>query len=71
VNARDERVAGDTPLGGCAKSGSYELVKRLLDAGADPAIRGWMSLTAVDRARKRTDGGKVLRLLEDVLKHKD
>ena len=40
VDAHDERVIGDTPLGECAGSCSYELAKRLVDAGADPTILG-------------------------------
>jgi ankyrin repeat protein len=66
VNAHDERVIGDTPLGECAASCSLEMAKRLIDAGADPTIPGWMMLTAVDRARdrKRADGRQVLALLE-------
>jgi ankyrin repeat protein len=66
VNAHDERVIGDTPLGDCAESCSLEMAKRLIDAGADPTIPGWMMLTAVDRVRnrKRADGRQVLALLE-------
>jgi ankyrin repeat protein len=66
VNARDEHRIGDTPLGEYAGSCSYEMVKRLVDAGADPTIPGWMMLTALDRARdrKRPDARQVLKLLE-------
>lgn len=65
VNAHDERRIGETPLGDCAGSCSYEMAKRLVEAGADPTIPGWMMLTAIDRAseRKRPDGKATLRLL--------
>lgn len=56
VNAHDERVIGNTPLSDNIEECSYEMVQRLVDAGADPTIPGWMQLTALDRARKRTDG---------------
>jgi len=65
VNARDDRRAGDTPLGQSAGSCSYAMAKKLMDAGADPAVPGWMQLTAIDRAKKREDeeGRNVLRHL--------
>ncbi len=65
VNARDERRAGDTPLGQSADSCSCAMAKKLMDAGADPAIPGWMQLTPIDRAKRREDeeGRKVLQLL--------
>ena len=66
VNARDDRLIGDTPLAEYAGSCSYAMAKRLIDAGADPTIPGWMMLTALDRARdrKRADGRAVLALLQ-------
>jgi len=72
VNARDERVIGDTPLGEYAGSCSVEMAKRLVDAGADPTIAGWMRLTALDKAaeRKRADGKQVLRLLEEAARER-
>jgi ankyrin repeat protein len=65
VNARHEPSIGDTPLGEVAGSCSYELARLLLAAGADPTIRGWMQLNALDRAkgRKRGDGPRVYALL--------
>jgi len=70
VNAHDERQIGDTPLGDNAENCSYEMAKRLIDAGADPTIPGWMRLTALDRAerRKRSDGQAVLKLLREAVK---
>jgi len=64
VNAHDDRVIGNTPLADVSETCSCEMAQRLLNAGADPTIRGWMSLSAIDRARKRTDDQRVLRLLE-------
>jgi len=31
VNANDERVIGNTPLGDCVATASYEMIQRLLD----------------------------------------
>lgn len=44
VNAHDERVIGNTPLREVADSCCFEVAKILIDAGADPTIRGWMQL---------------------------
>ncbi len=65
VNAHDERVIGETPLGQVAGSCSLRMARLLVDAGADPTIPGWMQLTALDRAkdRKRGDGPQVYDLL--------
>jgi ankyrin repeat protein len=66
VNAHDERVIGNTPLGEVAGSCSFEVAKILVDAGADPTIPGWMQLTALHKAseRKKPDGQRVRQLLE-------
>jgi len=56
VNAHDERWIGNTPLSDNAQVCSFEIAKRLISAGADPTIPGWMQLNAIDRAAKRTDG---------------
>ena len=66
VNAHDERTIGNTPLGDCAGECTYEMAKVLIDAGADPTIRGWMQINALDRARQRKDANarKIIRLLE-------
>jgi ankyrin repeat protein len=65
VNAHDERVIGDTPLGEVAGNCTLRMARLLVDAGADPTIPGWMQLTALDRAkeRKRGDGPQVDDLL--------
>jgi ankyrin repeat protein len=55
VNAHDEARSGDTALHDAASSGTYEMVKLLMDAGADPTIEGWMRLTPLDKASSRTD----------------
>lgn len=65
VNARHESSIGNTPLGEVAGTCSLRIAKLLVEAGADPAIPGWMQLTALHRARerKRGDGPMVYDLL--------
>jgi ankyrin repeat protein len=65
VNAHHEPTIGNTPLGEIAGSCSFRIAKLLVDSGADPTIRGWMQLNAVDRAerRKQGDGEAVYQLL--------
>ena len=65
VNAHYEPRICETPLGEIASNCSYEMAKLLIDAGANPTIRGWMQLSAIDRAseRKKTEGAKVYGLL--------
>jgi ankyrin repeat protein len=67
VNAHDERVIGNTPLGDNARECTYEMAKILIDAGADPTIRGWMQLNALDRVRERKNAStcEIVRLLEE------
>jgi ankyrin repeat protein len=66
VDAHDERTIGNTPLGDVAGNCSYEVAERLVAAGADPTVQGWMRLSALDRARKRKrpEGVRVRKLLE-------
>ncbi len=66
VNAHDERVIGNTPLNDAADGCTLRMARLLVDAGADPAIPGWMQLTALYRAsnRKDQDGPAVRELLE-------
>lgn len=65
VNAADVRTIGNTPLGNVADDCSFELATILIDAGADPSIPGWMQITPIYRASKRTDdeGRRVYALL--------
>ena len=67
VNAHDQRVIGNTPLSDNARECTYEMAKLLIDSGADPTLRGWMQLNALDRARERKDVDvrKIIRLLEE------
>jgi len=46
-----------TPLHYAAKDGRADLAERLLAAGADPTIPGWMAITAVDEAHHSIVGG--------------
>lgn len=65
VNAREEHKCGNTPLGEVAGNCSYAMAELLVSAGADPAIHGWMGLSALDkaRARKSAEGRRVYQLL--------
>jgi ankyrin repeat protein len=65
VNAHDELRIGDNPLGQVAGHCSLAMAQLLIDAGADPTIRGWMQLSALDRAsaRKKPEGRQVYDLL--------
>jgi ankyrin repeat protein len=65
VNAHDEPRIGDTPLGYVAGDCSLVVAQALLAAGADPTIRGWMQLCALDRAENRQteEGRRVYELL--------
>ena len=67
VNAHDEAHAGNTPLAEVAGRCSFEIAEVLIVNGADPAIPGWMQLSALDRAsgRKRPEGRQVFDLLQD------
>lgn len=69
VNAHDERVIGNTPLSDNVRECTYEMAKVLINAGADPTLRGWMQMNALDRARERKDANarKIVRLLEDAV----
>jgi ankyrin repeat protein len=76
VNAHDEERAGETALASAVQQrASLRIVEALIRAGADPRIRGWMGISALDRAREQasqrnaTDhDARVLALLETVAK---
>ena len=70
VNAHNEPQIGDTALHRAAANGTLEMVELLLEAGANPTIKGWMWLTPLDnvRERKRGDGPRIHELLEQVAK---
>lgn len=65
VNAHDETAITNTPLAEVAATCSLAMAIFLIGAGADPTIRGWMQLNALDRAkgRKQGDGPDVYREL--------
>jgi ankyrin repeat protein len=65
VNAHHEPTISNTPLAEVAGTCSLQMARLLVDAGADPTIRGWMQLNALDRAqgRKSGDGPDVSELL--------
>jgi ankyrin repeat protein len=56
VNAHHEPSIGNTPLGEIAGECSLEMARLLVESGADPTIRGWMQLNALDRAKARLRG---------------
>lgn len=72
VNAHEEEKIGETPLGLVAQSCSFVMAQTLIDAGADPTIPGWMTLTALDRSaeRKRPEGKRVHKLLVDTVRRR-
>ena len=72
VNAHEEEKIGETPLGEVAANCTFDMAKILVEAGADPTILGWMTLTALDRTaeRKRPEGKRVHKLLVDTVKQR-
>lgn len=77
INAHDEGLIGNTPLAEAASSCSLKMARTLVEAGADPTIRGWMQQNAVDRAesRKRKQGAgfeahSIYQLLREVARKK-
>lgn len=70
VNAHDESRIGDSPLGQVAGNCSFAVAQALVAAGADPTIRGWMQLCALDRAkeRKNAEGKRVYELLRNTVR---
>jgi ankyrin repeat protein len=55
INAREEETNSDTAISVAAGDSSPEMVKLLLERGADPSITGWMGMNANDQARQRRD----------------
>jgi ankyrin repeat protein len=70
VNLHEEEKIGNTVLKQIAENCSLEMARILLYAGADPAIPGWMSLTALDKSenRKKPEGKQVHKLLCEAAK---
>ena len=62
INAREEETNSDTAVSVAAADTSPEIVKLLLERGADPGITGWMGVDANYRAGQRRDS-----LREEVL----
>ena len=65
VNAHDNRLIGNTAINEVAGDGEFTMIEVLLEAGADPTIRGWMNLNALDRARSRTRSPAIYTMLEE------
>jgi ankyrin repeat protein len=68
VNAHDNPRIGNTALNEVAGDGAFETIEVLLAAGADPTIRGWMNLNALDRARNRIRTPAIYTMLEAAAK---
>lgn len=73
VNIFEKNEAGNTAIREAANSSTPEMVILLLRAGADPRIRGWMQLNAVDVAEERVrkensvDSKTILKLLKEAV----
>jgi ankyrin repeat protein len=67
INAREEETNSDTAISVAAGDSSPEIVKLLLERGADPKITGWMGIDANYRANQRRDGlrERMLEVLDD------
>jgi ankyrin repeat protein len=66
INAHDESRIGNSALGEVAGNCPFAVAHALIAAGADPTIRGWMQLCALDRAKERKkeeEGKRVYELL--------
>ena len=50
IDARNEARIGETALHHAVRNGNIAMVRRLLDAGANPLVQGWMRLTPLDLA---------------------
>ena len=72
VNAHQEEKIGETPLGEVEENCSYEMAEILIKAGANPIIKGWVQITALDQARdrKKEEGQRVYELLLKTAKNK-
>ena len=65
VNAHDARLIGNTALNEVAGDGDFTMIETLLEAGADPTIRGWMNLNALDRASHRLRSPAIYTMLQE------
>ena len=64
VNAHDNRLIGNTAINEVAGDGDFTMIEVLLEAGADPTIRGWMNLNALDRASHRRRSPAIYTMLQ-------
>ena len=63
VNAHDNRLIGNTAINEVAGDGDFTMIELLLEAGADPTIRGWMNLNALNRASHRVRSPAIYTML--------
>jgi|GEM_PF-2932837 len=67
-NAHDEARAGNTALREAVQGGHRKMVQLLLSHSGDPAIPGWMGISAVDQADIEIAGGLNSRRAERIRK---
>jgi len=76
ANVHDTETISNTALSYAVQGGSLAMVQLLLRYGADPTIRGWMHLSALDRARRAATDGcapeqrQILELLDEDAKRR-
>lgn len=58
INANDPDQGANTPLRDVTYEADFETLGLLLKNGADPKIKGWMQLTALDKAIERFEKNK-------------
>lgn len=70
VNAHHEPTISNTALADVAAACSLKMAQLLVEAGADPTIKGWMGLDALYHAQQREcdEGQRVYELLLKTLK---
>ena len=72
INGYDSARIGNTVLREVVGESDTELVKLLLSYGADPSIRGWMQMNALDKAMERyknsstAESEKIIQMLQQV-----
>jgi ankyrin repeat protein len=76
INAHDEKTISNTALATAVKEQNLAMVELLLKYGADPTIKGWVQLSALDRARDWNADGtapnlrRIFDLLDDAAKRR-
>jgi len=58
INAHDEKTIGHTPIADIAGRCSLKMIQFLIKHGANPNIRGWMRLSALETAAENKSEDK-------------